>query len=205
MNEAFLSHFGIPEAFDQISFAGATDPDVFLKICEKHGIEPTPGAHAVFFHDYYQRLDHIFNGRINILPGSHEILRILRGKNLHLGVITGNNPGSAYVKLKQAGFLPYFEGGGYGDDGPIRADIVNAAIERFQLKPDHGILIGDSIRDIRTGKTHGLTTVAVPTGTTSAETLEKEKPDLLLPSLTPAEKLLSFIKQKLPESSWRNP
>lgn len=198
MNDAFQHHFGISEAFESISFAGATDPDIFKTICEQHGFCPTRGDHRSFFHDYYQRLDHLFDDRINILPGSHEILRILRGKNLHLGVITGNNPGSANVKLREAGFIDYFDGGAYGDDGPIRADIVAAAIRRFQIDPTNAVLIGDSIRDIQTGKKHGVHTVAVPTGTTSCESLNQEDPDLLLTSLDPPAALLTFIETTLP-------
>lgn len=195
MNGAFERHFNVSGAFDGVDFAGATDPDVLDTILTKHGLDATPGDRSGFYRDYVQRLDHILDGDVNILPGSHEILRLLRHRPVHLGIITGNHVGSAGVKLESSGLDHYFEGGAYGDDGPARERIVSTAVERFGIDPDRSVMIGDSVHDVRTGKQHGLNTVAVETGTTPAETLRDENPDLQLAGLAPTNNLISFLKK----------
>lgn len=195
MSQAFRRQFSVPEAFSDVDFAGATDPDVVNQICEKHELRPSDAQHESFFSDYYQRLACRLDGSINILPGSHEILRVLRYRPVNLGLITGNNPGGARVKLQSGGFLDYFSGGAYGDDGPERQRIVEAGLDRFETDPSRSVIIGDSIHDVRTGKAHGLHTIAVSTGTTDHSTLESENPDLLLTSLAPPASLLSYLDE----------
>lgn len=196
MNEAFHQQFKVPEAFSDVNFAGATDPDLLQSISENHGVTSTSFNEPFFYDNYVQRLGCSLDGDVNILPGTHEILRILRSRPLHLGIITGNYHGSATVKIKKGGFESYFEGGGFGEDGPERERIVATAIERLGVTPERSVVIGDSIHDVRTGKKHGLHTIAVETGTTEGQVLKQEDPDLLIPSLSPPSRLLNHLTSK---------
>ena len=53
------------------------------------------------------------------------------------------------------------------------------------------VVVGDSVADIKAGKTAGIKTVAVLSGIFSREELESEKPDLILKSVN---KLPDFLE-----------
>lgn len=57
-------------------------------------------------------------------------------------------------------------------------------VETLKLNLQDCIIAGDSINDVRAGKAAGVKTVAVLSGLYCRETLEKEKPDLLLPDIS---------------------
>jgi len=63
--------------------------------------------------------------------------------------------------------------------------------KQFDIQMCECVVVGDSVADIKAGKTAGARTVAVLSGIFSREELEREKPDLILESVN---KLPDFLK-----------
>lgn len=196
LSRTFREHFGPRDAFDGISFAGRTDPALLDEALSGENLSPSPARRESFFRSYYQKLRLQPTDDLAIMPGAHELLRVLHARPLRTGVITGNNHPGAQIKLEAAGLAPFFHGGGFGEDGPERTRVVNRAIERFRAPSGRTVVIGDSPADVRTGKEHGLITIAVSTGSTPRDRLARENPDLLLEKLTPLERMLQFLGER---------
>jgi phosphoglycolate phosphatase-like HAD superfamily hydrolase len=63
-------------------------------------------------------------------------------------------------------------------------EAIFKCIQKFDVKLDDCLMIGDSVNDIRTGKAAGIKTVGLLSGLYCREELYREKPDLILQDLT---------------------
>jgi HAD superfamily hydrolase (TIGR01509 family) len=70
-------------------------------------------------------------------------------------------------------------------------DAIIECAKRLGIKTSECVVVGDSVADIKAGKTAGAKTVAVLSGIFSREELEKEKPDIILENVN---KLPDFIE-----------
>lgn len=135
----------------------------------------------------------------NACPGIKELLQRLQGMDCRLGLVTGNQSEIAFAKLKQAGVEKFFSFGGFGDKVLERYQIVEMALKEAKRKFKETytgkqiIIIGDSKRDIGSGKPFGAKTIAVLTGVESAEEIKPSNPDYLFKDLTETEKVLEAI------------
>jgi HAD superfamily hydrolase (TIGR01549 family) len=68
------------------------------------------------------------------------------------------------------------------DPKPSPEALIKCA-EQLSIQIRECMIVGDSVTDIKAGKTVGIKTVAVLSGIFSREELEKEKPDLILESV----------------------
>jgi phosphoglycolate phosphatase len=69
-----------------------------------------------------------------------------------------------------------------------KGDFLKAYMQRHALRPDNGIIVGDSLEEVRAGRELGLASVAISGGYTSLRILRDSKPDYLiheLPELKP--------------------
>lgn len=111
-------------------------------------------------------------------------------EGVHIGILSGNFRPTGRVKLVQAGLSDYFQFDIYGEDAPDRrglaALVLPKAAEQFgqTLCPHDVYVIGDTVHDIRAGKSAALHTIAVNTGPNATwEQLEGEAPELLVKTL----------------------
>ena len=110
-------------------------------------------------------------------------------KQVVLGLETGNLEPAAYMKLQRGGIDGYFSFGGFGSDSEERAEFIRTAITRARnidhdFIPDENIyVIGDSPHDIAAGRSAGVKTIAVATGSAGRETLMAQSPTHFLPDL----------------------
>jgi len=106
-------------------------------------------------------------------------------------VLTGNVPAVARVKLAAFGLDRYLdlEAGAYGRDGPVRSDLVRVAQRRAGSRRGaafgraNTVLVGDTPRDVLAGRAGGARTVAVASGSSSAEELRSAGADVVLAGL----------------------
>jgi len=125
------------------------------------------------------------------LPGARDLVtRLSQRGDVILGLVTGNIPEGAHLKLRYAGFDPsLFRVGAYGSDALERDELPRLALERARSSvPDvpesiRVVVIGDTPLDIQSGHRAGARTVAVSTGPYSADTLAAFHPHVLLPNL----------------------
>lgn len=70
-------------------------------------------------------------------------------------------------------------------------DALIKCIKTMNLKKEECAIVGDSVNDIRAGKSAGISTIAVLSGLYSFEELSKEKPDLLMQSIISIKDMIS--------------
>ena len=118
---------------------------------------------------------------------------------MDLGLATGNFREAAFIKLKKYGLDHFFDDGGFGGDFEERTQVVAEAIARCQRRTgreyagDDICVIGDSPSDVTAGQANGVRTVAVATGSLSAEELKALNPTYLFPDLSDTEEVLTRL------------
>jgi len=132
-------------------------------------------------------------------PGVKRLLQKLRERNCRLGLVTGNSSEIAFAKLRQAGIAKFFSFGGFGDKVLERHQLVEIALKSAKGQFDESyqgkqiVIIGDTKKDIDSGKPFGAKTIAVLTGVESVEEIKPSNPDYLFKDLTETEKVLEAI------------
>ena len=183
-----------------------------------HGIEPSEENWQRFCAGYLSRLDDaLATHRGRVLPGVGELLTSLAARgDVALGLLTGNVREGARRKLTHYNLWHWFAFGGFGDDHVERCDIAAAALAaakshvNSQSPPKgsngsgqyHGevIVIGDTLNDIRCGRSIGARCVAVATGHASPEELRTGSPDVLLETLANRDPILALLNGSSPHS-----
>lgn len=129
-----------------------------------------------------------------LMPMAREVLEGLSSKsNVSLGLATGNLESTAWAKLRVAGLDHFFHYGGFGSDSPLREELTARALERaiehLGSKPKETYIVGDTVHDIRCGHLIGAHVIAVCTGSTTREELDREKPFAVLDDLSQFDQL----------------
>lgn len=200
--QTFSRLYQIENAWGDIHPDGRTDPSLIAELFEKNlKRRPSPQEEARVREAYAESMAQTLEQaqRFRLMPGIETLIpELAKRDGVSLGLATGNFEETAHLKLKRAGLREYFPFGGFGSDFRDRLQLTRTALQRGYMKagsyiaPDDCFLIGDTVHDIRCGQILGLTTVAVATGSTPRQELEKYRPDFLLDSLE-ATKEVSMI------------
>ncbi len=201
MVEAMRALHGRPDAFDDLSFAGAVDPAIVSVALRRAGVEPTPRRLSRLRSRYVQALEGemaraVREGRSVLCPGVREAVSALEGR-AQVGLMTGNWSAGARVKLERMDLWAPFAGqpGAYGDDAPDRDALMPFAWRRALRRgraPRRVVLVGDTPSDVSAARAGArllgprgveVVAVAVATGFAPREDLVASRPDLLLDNL----------------------
>ncbi|MEU2409361.1 haloacid dehalogenase-like hydrolase [Streptomyces rubiginosohelvolus] len=180
--DAFKQVTGTPMR-RQATVDGLTEPVIFRKTAELHGIDSDRAMFEAFARAsaelHRQRAEEL-HARGHALPGAANALATLAGMDgVVQSVVTGNIRAVAEIKLQVFGLDSHitFAFGGYGDDHDERTDLVRTAIARTReatgtpVDPADVLLIGDTPADVAAGRAADVAVLAVATGRTSAEQL----------------------------------
>jgi phosphoglycolate phosphatase-like HAD superfamily hydrolase len=134
-------------------------------------------------------------------PGSLELIESLKTrKDVLLGLLTGNHPKTAAMKLKAAGYDETdFPIGAFGQESCDRSLLVGLARDRaFRyagqvFAPQEVVVLGDTARDITGARDAGVRNIAVATGTDDIEMLRAAKPDHLFATFEDTQAVLAAI------------
>lgn len=190
LNETFHKICGAENATGEIKIGSAMDSMIVERIMEQYGIPKDQKREILAL--YAKTLEEILekNQSKRILPGISEILEHYSQKEAFLmGILTSNFKIGADIKLQSVGLKKYFSFGGYGDIDGEKWDAAKVAIEKAEklsgrpIEKKHIFLIGDTKYDVECAKKLGIRSVAVGTGWTDYEALQKEKPDYLFKTL----------------------
>ena len=191
--EVFESEFGIPASTD-VRVHGRTDRSIARDFFVNHQLADNDDNFARLRDAYQDRLAAnmaSYAGRV--LPGVVDLLEaITRNGNAAIGLLTGNTPMGACIKLSHFGLERYFAFGGYGEFHYDRDDVAREALSaarQFTANSfDHAsvCVIGDTPADVRCARAINAVAVAVETGGFSRESLAAADPDYLLDDLTDA-------------------
>ena len=181
------------------SMAGRTDSSIALEVLTAAGIAD-PGSEVARFQQVLAArapdLDALVRERGRALPGVAETLAALAGPPyagwVVQSVLTGNIPALARVKLAGLGLTQHLDLaiGAYGDVSEVRADLVPVA--RRNAADRYGsdfagratVLVGDTPHDVEAATLTGARSVAVATGSFSAEQLTDAGADVVFADLT---------------------
>ncbi|HMW91997.1 MAG TPA: HAD family hydrolase [Candidatus Obscuribacter sp.] len=204
LSRALAKTHGLPPEASSIPMSGKTDPQIITEILTAAGFsqEEAVASREEVILNYLEALDEeIEKSTYYIIhPGVVELLTALQAETrAFLGLLTGNVAPGAEKKLKRFQLFQYFPIGAYGSDSACRLDLPAIAVERArehfqeQFSPRQVVIIGDSVNDIACARGYGAKAIAVNTGRTSWESLEKEKPCHLFKDLAVTDSVLEAI------------
>jgi phosphoglycolate phosphatase-like HAD superfamily hydrolase len=183
-------------------FSGKTDPQIIRELlhadigserCE----ERLQDAIRIYLGELERRLT---PGIVVPKKGIPELLeRLESDPRVTLGLLTGNLEPGARLKLAPPDFNRYFPFGAFGSDSADRYLLPPIAVARAQshtgrrFEGKSVVVVGDSVHDVRCGRSIGVRSVGVATGITSTERLAAESPDAVLESFEDTERALAAI------------
>lgn len=201
--DAMRETYGTPGAFERVSFAGKTDPQIARELLLGVGLEPEEIDRG--FGRLWDRYLTYLEARlpadpVTILPGVPELLSALRDfADVGVGLLTGNIAGGARLKLSSGGLWEHFTFGSYGSDHEERDELPAIAVDRARslwgdvVTAGAAIVVGDTPRDVACGKAGGTRTLAVATGTFTSAELAASGPDHVLENLVETEQVLELL------------
>lgn len=192
MDASLAEVFGIHVPIEQSSISGRTDRKIAHEQFRLHNIEDNAENWERFIAGYLRHLPAslVRNGG-RILPGIERLLDDLAGRDdVAVGLLTGNHPEGARIKLEHFGIWRRFSFGAFGDLVHDRDDVARVALETAlrevgpSVVPRRTWVIGDTPWDVRCAKAIGARSLAVATGIYSVEELREDQPDLALADLS---------------------
>lgn len=151
---------------------GQTDLGIFSKLLSLNGLDDTPKNFERLSTAYFARLPQELRRCGGcILPGVQGILAELRLiEGCHVGLLTGNLPISAQMKLEHFGLWEAFEFGIFGDLVAYRPDLSAPTIAAVnnrsgqEVPPECIIVVGDTPLDVELARSMQARCLAVCTG-----------------------------------------
>lgn len=193
LRQAFLEAFGC-ESPTSIDTCGRTDRAIASELFQACGVRDNLENWQRFHHAYLRHLAiQLPLGVGHVLPGVESVLQALsQNTDNAIGILTGNTPEGAGIKLVHYGLAHHFGFGGYGHEHEDRRSVGEAALAAARQRLDGRLhldrvwVIGDTPRDIRCARHMGARAVAVATGFYDRDHLAAQRPDVLLDDLLQA-------------------
>ena len=194
MHRALVDVYGSSGNLAHMPLAGMTDRSIIHQALVGAGFSPhdVQAGWEQFSDALAQHMAVTVKERpVQSCPGVPLLLAALAARDdVLLGLETGNLACTAPIKLKAAGIEPdLFRVGGFGSDDGDRNRLPAIAARRAQARFGQSfrgksvVVVGDTPADVACGKAVGARTIAVATGTPSADVLLEATPDVLLPDL----------------------
>lgn len=201
--EAMVETYGTAGDLKGVSFAGKTDPQIARQLLSAVGVEDRvidEGLQELWgrYLGYLGQL--IEDDPPEVLPGVHELLDALAAlEDVGLGLLTGNIVGGAELKLGSTGLWKRFGFGSYGSDHEERDELPAIAVGRAQelwgdvITAGHGIIVGDTPKDVACGKAGGMRTLAVATGSFSLDQLSGIGADHVIADFSSTDEVVEIL------------
>ncbi|MBU9888595.1 MAG: HAD hydrolase-like protein [Candidatus Omnitrophica bacterium] len=194
LEKAFEESFGIPHCWGDTVPHGRTDPAILNAICLRVlGRRLTSAEYSRLCERYHGLLRHEIAAttQYRLMPGVPELLTFLSNrKEVFLALGTGNFEDASRIKLERGDLLRYFKCGGFGSDDEDRAEILRHAVRRSEKMSGHPFhkdrvfVIGDTVHDVRAGRSSGFKTIVVLTNHACKEDFRDCPPDHVLKDLS---------------------
>lgn len=195
LGRALASVYGSSGPIESYRFAGKTDRRMARDLTAAAGIskEQFEAGLPTLYRTMAAEGEQLFRpGALVPCPGVVTLLATLATRSdVTLGLLTGNIQATAHLKLRAAGLDPaLFVAGAYGSDSDDRNDLTPIAQRRVALRT--GVLldrtrttvIGDTLADVACARVAGARSIAVGTGSGTAQALLACGPDVWFESLS---------------------
>lgn len=199
----FQAYFNVRAKLTDIDFTGKSLLRNFIELAARKGIpEDAVSSRA---EELLRKYDENFvaalssGGSGRVLPGVRELLDALRGTRYHLALYTGGSTRIVQAIFERAGLGMYFKVVVTSNDAPTRPGMVRLVMDRVgkltgaTLAGADVVIVGDSVRDVETGRAVGARTIAVATGYHPGEMLAKAGADYVFSDLRDTEQVLRII------------
>lgn len=203
LTRTFEELFDVPLGFDDIPVAGRTDELILTAALERAGLTAEPETRARFHTRYcelFAREIHHPGPRKGLMPGVADLLEVLDGNEaIRCGLVTGNFAIPARIKLEHFDVWRFFHFGAYGDDAPVRDDLVPIAVERAKRegvevrRADDVVVIGDTPLDVQCAAVAGAKAVAVATGSYDEVALRETEAHAVLSDFSDTEAVVGAL------------
>lgn len=189
---SFRDAFAIREP-RPVKFSGRTDRAIAGELFQLHGLENNAENWGRLRDGYLERLPgELARREGTILPGIEPLLDTLTSRSdIVMGLLTGNLPDGARVKLEHFGIYKFFPFGAFGEHHENRDDVARDALQLVQQRlpdqtppQDRIWVIGDTPFDVQCARAIGCRALAVATGIHNRDELASSDPDLLLEDLS---------------------
>ncbi|MCX6178507.1 MAG: HAD hydrolase-like protein [Chlorobiales bacterium] len=201
--DALKEVYGTEGSAGTHNFAGKMDSIIIYEVLQNAGLSDTEIAEK--FDEAKQTYIEKFRlqakpSDVILMEGIRELLdQLSASSELMLGLLTGNFEGSGRHKLLLPEINHYFPFGAFADDGQSRNELPAVAVEKaYQLtgkkfSETDIIIIGDTEHDIVCARALNAKSIAVATGTYSAEELQKHNPHIIYENLSQTDIVISEI------------
>lgn len=182
------------------SFSGRTDHDIFTSFLVNHDFDDS--LYQEFKIRYLSYLKNVLlakKERVKRHDHIEEALEFFFDGDFICGLLTGNYPQAAQIKLNAADIHRDFSFGAFGEFERDRNKLPQLAINEVQKiydfipDPARFLILGDTPRDIICANNAGMKCVAVTTGKYDREELAEHDPDLIIDSLARPEEWFDKI------------
>ena len=112
------------------------------------------------YYNFYSNNHHM----ADLYPGIREILSFIKSKNILLSIFTGKGREAATITLKKLEVFEFFDLIISGDDvvkHKPSAEGINKFLEKFGLKKERVLMIGDSPSDVKAARSAGVKIASV--------------------------------------------
>ena len=207
LTDALMEVYGKMGPVGGYSMGGRTDPQIVRELMTAVGmtVDEIEARLDEVWRLYLRNLrDEIARSRVRALPGVPALLDRVQagGDPTVLGLLTGNVEEGARLKVDAAGLgFERFRVGAYGSDHWQRPELPAVAARRAREATGIGfegkeiVIIGDTPFDISCGAHLGVRTIAVATGSHSADELAACGPDFVFPDLADADAVWRAIAE----------
>jgi len=201
--DALKEVYGTEGSTSTHNFAGKMDSVIIYEVLQSVGVSDSVIAEK--FDKAKQTYIEMFRlharlSDIILMDGIRNLLDELSAhSDVMLGLLTGNFEASGRQKLLLPEINHYFPFGAFADDAGSRNELPPVAVEKaYQLtgrrfSENDIIIIGDTEHDIACARVLNAKSIAVATGTYSAEELKKHNPHVLYENLTETPIVMSEI------------
>jgi len=201
--DALKEVYGTEGSTSTHNFAGKMDSVIIYEVLQSVGVSDSVIAEK--FDKAKQTYIEMFllHARLSdiiLMDGIRNLLDELSAHSeVMLGLLTGNFEASGRQKLLLPEINHYFPFGAFADDAGSRNELPPVAVEKaYQLtgrrfSENDIIIIGDTEHDIACARVLNAKSIAVATGTYSAEELKKHNPHVLYENLTETPIVMSEI------------
>jgi phosphoglycolate phosphatase-like HAD superfamily hydrolase len=204
MIRAAAELFGERLVWEGIEPSGGLDPLLLAEAAARSGVDLDDAGREAFRQRYIELLAGELRrsaATVRALPGVQEVIRhLLAEPRAVLGLVTGNYPQTAALKLAAVGLdREWFKVAAFGDEGPSRTALVRLAIARYAAL-DGGarplrrvIVIGDTPRDVECALQNGAVAFSVATGKYGIEALRAAGAHVAVADLSDPGPLLALL------------
>lgn len=198
---AFLKIYGIDTDIEVIRVSGMTDQQIIYGVLEKNGLnkEEIESKIGQCMDEMIAAFtEFIADEELIVLRGVKELLESLEGKNVLMGLVTGNLEPIARGKINKVGLNNFFKVGGFGSEHIDRAELVKIAIKKAQTNygfefGNNIYLFGDAPQDMRAAKEAKIIPIGVTTGIYTKEQLEDAGASIVFKDLIDTKGILNYL------------